>query len=276
MKAYIKITFELTDNSLSDILIAQLSQYGFEGFEEEPDSLSAFISEERLSPEDLEKISVANGLAYTKTIIPPKNWNEEWEKNYEPVTVDDFCGIRASFHPPFKGLKHEIIITPKMSFGTGHHATTFLMIRAISTLDCKGKTVLDFGTGTGALAILAKKCGAEKIIAIDNDDWSIENATENMRENDCSKIILIKDNSIAQAGNVDIILANISKNVILRHLHSFKQHLTSSGVLLLSGLLNTDYDEVEKEVRRNDFSIFSKQEKENWICLILKAVQATL
>jgi ribosomal protein L11 methyltransferase len=271
MGAYIKITFELKDNSLSDILVAQLSQCGFEGFEERPDSLDAFISEERLSIEDLEKIIFANGLAYTKTLIPPKNWNEEWEKNFEPVIVDDFCGIRASFHPPFTGLRHDIVITPKMSFGTGHHATTFLMIRAISTIDCKGKKMLDFGTGTGVLAILAKKCGAKKIVAIDNDDWSIENAAENIWENDCSKIILIKDNSIAQTGNFEIILANISKNVILHHLPSFRQHLTDSGVLILSGLLDKDYDEIEKEARYNNFRVFSKREKENWICLILKA-----
>jgi len=259
------------DNLEPDILIAQLSECGFEGFEEEPNSLNAFINEEKFSDADLEKIIATNGVAYTKTVIAPKNWNEEWEKNFEPVMIENFCGIRASFHPPFVGLTHEIIITPKMSFGTGHHASTYLMIKAISTIDCKEKTVLDFGTGTGVLAILAEKCGAKKITAIDNDDWSIENAAENIEENCCSKIALQKNAAIKQALSFDIILANINKNIILEHLSSFRQHLADDGVLLLSGLLSTDYFDIENEAHRNNFHIQSKLEKENWICLALKA-----
>jgi len=206
-------------------------------------------------------------ISYTKTVIAPENWNEEWEKNFEPVTVDDFCGIRAPFHPLFIGLQNEIIVTPKMSFGTGHHATTFLMIKAMSEVEFKNKTVLDFGTGTGILAILAEKCDANKVIAIDNDEWSIQNAAENIKENHCKKIILQENSSLDKTGIFDIILANINKNIILHHLASFKQHLAKGGVLLLSGLLNIDYNEIDKEAQNNNFRIFYKQEKENWICI---------
>jgi ribosomal protein L11 methyltransferase len=150
------------------------------------------------------------------------------------------------------------------------------MIRAISNIDCKEKTVLDFGTGTGVLAILAEKCGAKKIIAVDNDDWSIENAAENIKDNNCSKITLLKADSIEQECSLDIILANINKNIIQQHFQSFKQHLPPHGVLILSGLLGTDYGEIEKEAYRNDFRIFSKQEKENWICIVLTGVHDSL
>jgi ribosomal protein L11 methyltransferase len=277
METYIKIAIAFADNLVSDMLIAQLSECGFDGFEEGPDSLNAFINEEKFSVENLEKIISANGVAYTKTVILPKNWNEEWEKNFEPVTIENFCGIRASFHPPLAEEEHEIIITPKMSFGTGHHATTYLMIKAISTIDCKDKAVLDFGTGTGVLAILAEKCGAKKITAIDNDDWSIDNANENIKENGCTKIIIQKNDSIKQAGSFDIILANINKNILLQHFGSFKQHLNEGGVLLLSGLLSTDLSDIECEAYINNFYLHNKLEKESWICVILsKSSKPTL
>jgi ribosomal protein L11 methyltransferase len=267
MGNYIQITIEVKDISVSEILIAQLSENGYDSFEEGENCLNAFIYEENFLIDDLDNIIAGHGLAYTKTVIAPINWNEEWEKNFEPITVDGFCGIRALFHPPFIGLAHEIIITPKMSFGTGHHATTFLMIKAISDIDFKNKTVLDFGTGTGILAIVAEKCGAKKIVAIDNDEWSIQNATENIKENRCEKVILQEGSSIDKTGIFDIILANINKNIILQHFTSFKQHLAEGGVVLLSGLLGVDYDEIRKEAHNNNFRIFYKQEKENWICI---------
>jgi ribosomal protein L11 methyltransferase len=269
MGNYIQITIPLEDISLSEILIAQLSELHYDGFEEGENFLSAFIHEENFSIADLDNIVYGNGLAYTKSVIPSKNWNEEWEKNFEPITVDDFCGIRASFHPPFIRLQHEIIITPKMSFGTGHHATTFLMIKAMSEIEFRNKTVLDFGTGTGILAILSEKIGATKVVAIDNDEWSIRNADENIKENHCKKIILEEGASPEGTGIFDIILANINKNIILQHLASFKQHLAKDGVLLLSGLLDTDYNEIVEEARNHNFRIFLKKERDNWICIMI-------
>ena len=274
MENYIQITITLKDDDPAGVLIAQLSELGFEGFEEEPSYIHAFIDEKKIFADDLEKIISANGLVYTKKYLPKKNWNEEWEKNFEPVIIGDFCAIRAFFHAPIADAKHEIIITPKMSFGTGHHATTYLMVKATGAIDFKNKTVLDFGTGTGILAILAAKCGANKVVGIDNDDWSIENAMENIKENDCSKISVQKDDSIAQTGVFDIILANINKNIILEHFNSFKQHLLAGGVLILSGLLSEDLADIEAEADKNRFRILSKLEKENWICLVLKLVQA--
>ncbi len=269
METYIKITIALKNNSLSDILVAQLSQCGFEGFEQNDSYLLAYIQAKGFPTSEFKKIIADNGVGYSKKIMAPKNWNHQWEKNFQPVHVDDFCGIRALFHPPCKGVKHEIIITPKMSFGTGHHATTFLMIQAISNLECKEKIILDFGTGTGLLAIVAEKCGAKKIIAIDNDDWSIKNAAENIKDNNCSKITVLKGETIEQKCRFDIIFANIDRSVILKHFPSFKQHLSEQGVVVVSGILSADYEEIEKEARCNQLRIISKQEKENWICIVL-------
>jgi ribosomal protein L11 methyltransferase len=273
MKNYLQIKIELKENSFTDILIAQLSECGFEGFEEGENYLNAFINEKDFDEGSLTKIISTNGLAYTKTILAEKNWNEEWEKSFEPVIVDDFCAIRASFHQPIKNVTHEIIITPKMSFGTGHHATTYLMLQAIDKIDCEKKSVLDFGTGTGVLSILAEKCGAENILAIDNDDWSIENAIENIKENNCSRIVVQKADSLTHANSFDILFANINKNIILQHFSSFQQHLEKDGVLILSGLLSSDYADIELAANQNHFQIVSKSEKSNWICLSFKIVQ---
>ncbi|HXB44935.1 MAG TPA: 50S ribosomal protein L11 methyltransferase [Puia sp.] len=276
METYIKITIALKNNSLSDILVAQLDACGFLGFEQTDSYLLAYVQAKGFPVAEFKKIIADNGVGYSKKIMAPKNWNHQWEKNFEPVQVEDFCGIRAPFHPPFKGVMHDVIITPKMSFGTGHHATTFLMIQAISNLECKEKIILDFGTGTGLLAIVAEKCGAKKIIAIDNDDWSIKNAAENIKANDCSKITVLKGETIEEKCRFDIIFANINLSVILRHFHSFKQHLCVQGVVVISGILSGDYEEIEKEARCNGLRIISKQEKENWICIVLNSSEEAL
>jgi len=270
MENYIQIAINFIGIDQCEILIAVLSEYGFEGFEENQNQLLAFIPEKKFNESDLE-ITLSNiSLSYSKKIIPQTNWNEEWEKNFEPITINDFCGVRASFHQPIKNVLHEIIITPKMSFGTGHHATTYLMIDAMKNIDFENKTVLDFGTGTGILAILAEKLGAKKIIAVDNDGWCITNANENIITNDCKKISIEEKDTIPFRENgFDIILANINKNIIITQLPFFKQQLTLKGVLLLSGLLNEDYKEMELQSKINDLSITQKYLKSNWICLEL-------
>ncbi|HVM89811.1 MAG TPA: 50S ribosomal protein L11 methyltransferase [Puia sp.] len=269
MKNYYQIQIALKNKPSSDILVAQLTNCGFEGFEESDEFLYAFISEKEFDASSFEEIITVNKLEYTKHIIEEKNWNEIWEKSFDPVVVEDFCAIRASFHKPIQNTLHEIIITPKMSFGTGHHATTFLMLKAISTLDCKEKSILDFGTGTAVLAIIAEKCGAKNIVAIDNDDWSISNAKENIIENQCQYISLYKAESLEKTGVFHIILANINKNIITRHFGRFQQHLKQEGVLIISGLLAADYSEMERLANKNGFSVKSVLEKEDWICLIL-------
>ena len=270
MNNHIRITITFTLPEQADILIAQLAESGYEGFEEDGNDLHAFIPEDQFAVQDLETILSAGVFAYSKKIIAQKNWNEEWEKNFHPVIVESFCAIRASFHNPVAGVKNEIIITPKMSFGTGHHATTYLMVQSMEQLDFAGKIVFDFGTGTGVLAILAEKLGAMEIDAIDIDDWSIENAKENIAANHCVRIFVEKNEQIHSTKKYDIVLANINKNTILSHLAAMRQQLTNGGVLLLSGLLEADFVEISEKAEKTGFSIVGTISRENWICLLLK------
>jgi ribosomal protein L11 methyltransferase len=156
-----------------EVLIALLTEIGYEGFEQEEALLKAFINKDAFDRAALEALLGEYGVEYEEQEIGERNWNAEWEANFQPVVVDGFCAVRAHFHPPMPEVEHELVITPKMSFGTGHHATTYMMLQAMRGIDLRGKRVLDFGTGTGVLAILAERLGAAEVVAIDNDDWSI-------------------------------------------------------------------------------------------------------
>ena len=190
---YIRITLNNVAEDAQDILVAQLSYLGFEGFEHNPDNLMAYINEDEFVEEELQAIT--GDQAYTTEIIAQQNWNALWESNFEPVIVDDFCIIRADFHNVQVTTPHEIIITPKMSFGTGHHATTQLMMILMKDMDFAGKQVLDFGTGTGVLAILAEQLGAAYALGIDNDEWAVNNALENIARNNCEKITIVQNDT---------------------------------------------------------------------------------
>src|SRR6187399_2793810 len=183
---YLQFEFRISNAVENEILIALLSNAGFESFVEEEKMLKAFIKETEFNESSLTGIQEIIPCTYSSTVITPQNWNAKWESSFEPIIVKDFAAIRAGFHNSIKNVKHEIIITPKMSFGTGHHATTYMMIEQMEGLDLMNKAVVDFGTGTGVLAILAEKMGASTIDAIDNDDWSIENAAENIAANGCT------------------------------------------------------------------------------------------
>jgi len=244
MSNYIEIKIENISEEQSEILIAQLNEIGFNGFEEGENFLIGFIDEQNFDEDALQLIISAHHLSYQKNFIQQKNWNEEWEKNFDPVIVDDFVAVRAEFHQPIKNIEHEIIITPKMSFGTGHHATTYMMIQQMRTIDFNNKIVFDFGTGTGILAILAEKLGAKNIIAIDNDEWSINNAKENSERNNCKRIQLFLVSELPSTEKFDIVLANINKNVILQHVKELTNLLAQSGQLLISGLLIEDETEI--------------------------------
>lgn len=269
MPDYIEIVITVDNEDQKDLLLARLSNIGFEGFEEDKNLLKAYIAENDFDQSGLESILEIPDLAYSRSLIKQRNWNEEWEAGFEPVQVGHFCAIRASFHEPVKGVEHEIIITPKMSFGTGHHATTFMMVEAMSAIDFKNKTVLDFGTGTGVLAILAEKLGASSIEAIDNDDWSIENGKENIEMNECKAVYLYKSNSLETAGKTDILLANINKNVIIHHFGAMKDHLLPNGVLLLSGLLSGDLQDIQKMASDERLIVKEVTERNSWICIRL-------
>jgi ribosomal protein L11 methyltransferase len=268
MNNFIQISIPFAESWQCEMLIAFLSNYGFEGFEEDQNLLMAFIPEEKFDAREIDDVISSMLLSYSKKIIPQTNWNEEWEKSFDPVTVSHFCAVRACFHQQINNVQHEIIITPKMSFGTGHHPTTYRMIESMKDIDFTNKTVLDFGTGTGVLSILSEKLGAKKILAIDNDPFAVDNANENIIENGCSKIIVEQMDTLPHTENsFDIILANVNRNVILQQLPFFKQQLTSPGVLLLGGLLSEDFGEMLNCTRNYSLHLASKSLKNNWLCL---------
>lgn len=267
MNNYIEINIPAGDQWQKDIVIAQLTELGFEGFEEERNGVKAYIPETVFNEADCRNVLVALDLTYTKNVVAQRNWNAEWESTFEPVVVGSFCAIRAGFHKPVSSIKHEIIITPKMSFGTGHHATTYMMIAAMSEMDISTKTVFDFGTGTGVLAILAKQMGAGSVTAIDNDEWSIDNALENFAGNQCTNILLRKADIILENQLFDIILANINLNVILAQMAAIAQHLPKNGVVLFSGLLKTDEEKAIAQANENGLKLTDKWHKNDWICL---------
>ena len=265
---YIEVSFDTGgDTEMKDILVAWLSGIGFEGFEEDKNLLKAFIPQKDFNELQLQQIMARRDIAYSITLIKYKNWNEVWEAGFEPVVIENFCAVRATFHQPVNDVAYEIIITPKMSFGTGHHATTYLMLEAMKGLSIKGKSVFDFGTGTGVLAILAEKMGASKIEAIDIDEWSIENGNENLVQNQSKKILLHKSGEIATAGKFDIILANINRNIILQQLEAMKAHLSPGGVIVLSGLLTGDEEMITTKAENVALKLLSVSERNSWICL---------
>jgi ribosomal protein L11 methyltransferase len=269
MNDFVQITFLTTQPEQRELLIAYLSEAGYTGFEESEKELKAFIPGENFDKLFLHELSHKYQLSFKEDRIPSQNWNALWESNFQPVIVEDFVAIRASFHAPVAGVKQEIVITPKMSFGTGHHATTYMMMKQMRRIDFKNKVVLDFGTGTGVLAILAEKLGATRIVAVDNDDWSIENATENIHHNNSRHIEIIKAESINGLGNFDIILANINRNVILDNLPDLSNQLNKKGTLLLSGILKEDKYEILNSSARYDLELQHEEVLNNWLSLNL-------
>jgi ribosomal protein L11 methyltransferase len=258
-----------------EVLVALLGELGFEGFEQEDQMLRAYVQEARWDKTALDEVLARFGLGFGLQRLEERNWNEEWEKNFQPVVIGSFCAVRAHFHAPITGVEHELLITPKMSFGTGHHATTCMMIEAMQGFDLRGKRVLDFGTGTGVLAILAGKLGATEILAIDNDDWSIANAQENIETNGSKTVKMKKIDSLTTVeGRFDIVLANINKHVILGEMSGMEQHLGEGGVIILSGLLEDDYKDIENEAVKNGFSLSGRMKKGAWICVKLERTTA--
>ncbi len=265
---YLQFEFEIANAVENEILIALLTQAGFESYEEEINKLKAFIPENECNEDSLSGILKIVPVKYTRTVIPPQNWNAEWERSFEPVIVNDFAAIRANFHDPVQGVKHEIVITPKMSFGTGHHATTYLIIEQMAALDITGRHVLDFGTGTAVLAILAEKMGATVIDAIDNDDWSIENSKENIAANGCQGIKLFKEDSIVTDATYDIILANINLNVILSNLAAIAAVSKEGTSVLFSGFFRSDETVLLDKLGEYALRHVRTSQKGDWICIL--------
>ena len=271
MESFIKIDILNITPERSEILIAELSELNFYAFEENKSSLAAYITKDVFDHAVFES-SLKDSEEYKLETIGSQNWNEKWETELQPVLIGEFVGIRASFQKPLQQIKHEIIITPKMSFGTGHHATTALMIEQMSEIDFVGKNVLDFGTGTGVLAILAEKLGANKILAIDNDEWSILNAVENVQANDCKKIKIQQKESISDDLEQDVILANINLNVLLLHAANIASITSEEGVALLSGFLENDRDQLVQEFEKYGFRKKNVRKQNEWISILFKKI----
>ena len=248
-----------------DILISELSDLGALGFEQTDELLIAYFPELNFKSYEINEILKAH--SFETGTIADQNWNEVWENNFQPVLVEDFCLVRAHFHETIPGIPYDIIITPKMSFGTGHHATTYMMMAQMKEMDFKNRSVFDFGTGTGILAILAEKLGAKNVLAIDYDQWSIDNAKENISMNQCSKITLELSAEI-NIQHFNVILANINRNVILDHITNMYTCLYPGGYLLLSGLLTDHEAAIIAACTTLQLKLVRKSERNNWISLL--------
>lgn len=268
---FVQLIIQYNNPGDDELLIAILSDKGYLGFEEQDDNvMRAFIDSRDFDESILQEISSNIPFEWTKSILPKTNWNKDWESNFQPVFVDDFCGIRADFHEPLTNVNHEIIITPKMSFGTGHHATTYMMIKSLQGINVKNKKVFDFGTGTGVLAILAEKEGASEILAIDNDEWSVLNASENIVRNNADRIkILLSENPDCRQ-KFDIILANINKHIIIESLPALIKQLNPSGLIICSGFMQQDVDDINSLAAKSNLIFKQKMERENWVCMIFQ------
>lgn len=264
---HIQIIFTKIQPEQQEWAVAHLAEAGYEGFEEKDNELIAYIPEKDFDEALLKELAFKYQLPYQKETIPEQNWNEVWESNFPPVIIDDFVAVRADFHDPVKGVQFEILITPKMSFGTGHHATTTMMIQQMRTMDLKGKKVFDFGTGTGILAILAEKLGAASVVAADSDDWSIENARENIKKNHCRKVFVKQLETMEDESIYEVILANINKNVIVEQFPFMVEKLAKGGSLLVSGLLIEDKNEVLELGKRHHLSLFDSNMKGDWLSM---------
>ena len=255
----------------SEILVAELGELPFESFVESEFGLTAYIQKELWNATILDDLFVLQSLefniSYTIEEIEQVNWNEEWEKNFEPIEVDGMCHVRAPFHPK-TAAQYDIVIEPKMSFGTGHHETTHMMIQHLLRLDVQGKKTLDMGCGTAILAILAEMKGAQPIDAIDIDNWCYLNSIENATRNNCQHITVYEGNaSLLVDQRYELIIANINRNILLADMQAYANCLVSGGTLLLSGFYVEDIPFLEASCTENGMQFVSQLQRNNWVSL---------
>lgn len=274
MTPYLEFNFKINPvQPWSEILMAELIEIGFDSFTEEHDGILAYIPEELYQEENLKNVSLMSNpeveIAFSFSQMPNINWNEEWEKNFSPINVENKVLIRAEFHEEQPDL-HQIIIQPKMSFGTGHHPTTHLMIQQMLDIDFTGKKVLDMGCGTSVLAIFAKQKGASEVVAIDIDEWSVENSKENAQRNQVE--LRISQGTAENLGNetFDIILANINRNILISDIPTYVSVLNQGGTLLLSGLCFFDVSDILQVCEEQGLTLKNKQQREEWCSLLLE------
>lgn len=259
-----------------EILIAVLAEIGFDSFLETETGIEAYITEDLFDrtafDEVIAQYRIPGEISVEEGRMAKVNWNEEWEKNYDPIEVGDQVYVRASFHAPKEGVAHEIIINPKMSFGTGHHATTYLMLTHQLNLDHQGKRVIDIGSGTGILAIMAHKLGAGEVQALDIDEWCVENGEENFALNGLPdvKMGLGTIREVAPQGTFDIVLANINKNVLLDEMEVYADLVQPNGHLLLSGFYEHDIQDIVDKAQAFGLVLKDQKSKNNWAALVLQ------
>ncbi len=263
------------DPEYAEILMAEIAEAGFDTFLETDKGFEAYVELERFDKEQLECIKEKYGsqtpIIFYQDRIERRNWNEEWEKNYKPIVVEGKCLIRAEFHELEKKYPYEVIITPKMSFGTGHHQTTYLMIKNQMEIDHRGKRVMDAGCGTAILSVMASKLGATEVQAFDIDEWSVSNGRENIEVNQCQNVHNQqgKLSELKFQGLFDIILANINKNVLLEEMRLYQKYLRPGGILLLSGFYSDDIPDLLAEGIQCGLVELKRDELENWAALVL-------
>jgi ribosomal protein L11 methyltransferase len=269
--SYIELSVK-ADPDFSEILMAELAEIGFETFTEEADGLKAYIAENKFVQENLDEILNRYKdffeFSYDKRTLEKENWNATWEANYPPIRVGEQVLVRASFHAPDPSVPYDIVINPKMSFGTGHHETTSMVMAHQLEMDFKEKTVLDVGCGTGILAILAEKLGATELSAFDIEEWAAENSRENAELNRCQHITM-RQGTIENEPLIkyDIVLANINRNILLRDIHLYINYLKANGELVVSGFYTSDQADIEVKFAEFGLQKITEKSQNNWASL---------
>ena len=272
---YIEYDFRISPKEpATEILVAELGEVGFESFVENEHGMLAYIQKNDWYEAILEDIYILNSdefeIEYDFHEVAQTNWNEEWEKNFEPIQVDDLVSIRAPFHEN-PNLQYDIVIEPKMSFGTGHHETTHMMIQHLLAFNLTDKKVLDMGCGTGILAIFAEIKGAKPIDAIDIDEWCYTNSIENIERNNCNHITVYQgDASLLTDKKYDVIIANINRNILLEDMKTYATCLDTHGILLLSGFYEDDLPMIDEEASKNQLKFQKSIKKNQWLSVHYK------
>ncbi|HAC22784.1 MAG TPA: 50S ribosomal protein L11 methyltransferase [Porphyromonadaceae bacterium] len=271
---YVEVSFfidsEIDSEIVSDVLASELSPIGFESFVTEGNTLKAYVPVNQFSKENIDQViaefPLEATLSYEDKFIKTENWNEEWEKNFfQPIVVGNECVIHSTFHKDIPQTTYEILIDPKMAFGTGHHETTFLMLSQILKMDVEGKRVLDMGCGTAVLGILASMRGAKEIVAIDIDEWAYNNSVENVELNKTPNVEVKLGAAELLAGeSFDIIIANINRNILLNDINRYAACMTKGATLYMSGFYTEDIPAIEEECNKYGLQLFTQDSKNNW------------
>lgn len=272
---YIEYNFKISPiQPGSEVLIAELGYAGFESFVEYEEGVMAYIQKDEWHEDILDNIYVLSSnefeIEYSFSEIEQVNWNEEWEKNFDPIEIDGKCTVRAPFHPK-KNFQYDIVIEPKMSFGTGHHETTYMMMQFLMENKFEGKKVLDMGCGTAVLAILAAMRGASQIDAIDIDEWCFENSTENIQRNNCKNIsVFLGDASLLDGKEYDVIIANINRNILINDMEAYRNSLREGGEIYLSGFYKEDLPVIKEHCNKLGFEFVENKERNKWVAAKFK------